>query len=251
MGSVNRRGETLDSPLRRAMQVAPDRIAVIDGSQRFTYRDVYRRTTALSGGLRRLGLQSGDVVAALALNSFRHFELWLCVPTSNLVLTDLNIRLAVEELEFIVNDCGARMLVTDRQFLDTASELLTCCPSLSTLVFADDGEPADGSIHWDELCESQAGASNVSDIGAIDRDTLAAISYTGGTTGRPKGVMQSHGNLVANAKHVLLQNPLRPSARNCILAEELHHALPARIPGSGTRTGVHHGRPRFHVRSRH
>ncbi len=64
--------------------------------------------------------QSGDRVGGLALNSFRHLEACMGVPTTNLVLNDLNFRLALPELEFIVNDSGARVLLADERHWETA-----------------------------------------------------------------------------------------------------------------------------------
>ena len=98
---------TLDTPLRRARMVAPGKEALVDGDHRFTYAELADRVDRLRGGLLGLGLDPGDRVAGLGLNSFRHFEAWFAIPTSNLVFNDLNFRLAQPELEFIVNDSGA------------------------------------------------------------------------------------------------------------------------------------------------
>jgi long-chain acyl-CoA synthetase len=236
---------TLDWPLRRAVQLAGQREAVVDGDTRMTYRELARRTRAIAGGLRNLGLRSGDVVSALALNSHRHLELWLGVPTANLVLNDLNIRLAVDELAFIVGDAGSRALVTDQFHFETAKELQRRCPTIETLIWADNGVAPEGVPHWDDVCVAGAMDPEHPDLRSISSDTLAAISYTGGTTGRPKGVMQTHGNLIANARHVLLQNPLHIDDRFLHCTPMFHAAGVANIYGHTWVAGTHVVAPRF------
>ena len=194
-------------------------------STRLTYGELDRRIAGARAGLRELGLASGDRVGGLALNSFRHLEVSMGVPTSNLVLNDLNFRLALPELEFIVNDSGARILLADERHWETAAALLDRCDCLEQLVWLSDGPAPDGEATWDELCE----ATPVDPPADLDADCVAGITYTGGTTGWPKGVMQSHGNLVANAKHVLLHNPLYRDDRFMHCAPMFHAAGVANI----------------------
>ena len=112
---------TLDTPLRRAAMVQPDKVALIDGEHRFTYRQLAERVARLRGGLRSLGLSDGDRVAGLSLNSSRHFEAWFAIPTANLIFNDLNFRLALPELQFIVDDSGASVLCADARHWATAT----------------------------------------------------------------------------------------------------------------------------------
>ena len=195
---------TLDTPLRRARTVARDKVALIDGDVRLTYGELSARSDRLRGGLLGLGLQAGDRVAGLALNSAAHFEAWTAIPTANLVFNDLNFRLAPVELEFIVDDAGARVLAADAEHWDVATRLLDRCERLERLVWMDEGDAPDGSVTWSEL----AAHDPVPIPSELDADSAAALVYTGGTTGRPKGVVQTHGNLIANAKHILWANPL-------------------------------------------
>jgi long-chain acyl-CoA synthetase len=236
---------TLSSPLRRAIQLASSREAVVDGGMRMNYGQLFERTRGLSGGLRQIGLRSGDIVAGLAFNSFRHLEMWLGLPAAHLVVNDLNIRLSIDELQFILDDSGARMLVTDRFHADTARQLQARCPAITALVWADDSDPPDGMLHWDELCAAEPLPLDHAELQGIDADTLAAISYTGGTTGRPKGVMQSHGNLIANAKHILLQNPLHAADRFLHTTPMFHAAGVANVYALTWVGGTHVVAPRF------
>ena len=108
---------TLWWPMARAMATRPNAEAIVDGETRLTYAQWGRRVRGLGAGLRSLGLRTGDVVASVGQNSFRHLECWVGIPAAGMVLNDLNYRLAVPELEFIINDCGARAIVADAAYL--------------------------------------------------------------------------------------------------------------------------------------
>jgi long-chain acyl-CoA synthetase len=211
---------TLDTPIRRARTVASDRVALIDGVQQFTYGQLSDRIDRLRGGLLDLGLAPGDRVAGLAVNSAAHFEAWTAIPTAGLVFNDLNFRLALPELEFIVNDSGARVLCADATHWATARALQQRCPTIERLVWMDRGEAPDGELTWDALAAHEATPVPAH----VDADTPAALVYTGGTTGLPKGVVQTHGNLVVNAKHMLWANPLFAEDRFLHLTPMFHSA---------------------------
>ena len=217
---------TLAWPLTRALATNPTGEAVVDGAVRLTYAQWGRRIHGLTAGLRNIGLRNGDVVATIAQNTYRHLECWVGIPAAGMVLNDLNYRLAVAELEFIVNDCAVSALVADSAYLEVARELKSRCGCIEFLVFAGDGLAPEGWVHWDDLCAATPLDPTHPDLAALTSDTLAAISYTGGTTGLPKGVMQSHGNLLANAKHMLMSNPIRPQDR-FIHAAPMFHAADA------------------------
>ncbi len=226
---------TLDTPLRRAVMVQPDKVALVDGEHRSTYRQLDDRVARLRGGLRSLGLADGDRVAGLALNSFRHFEAWFALPTANLVFTDLNFRLALPELQFMLDDSGATVLFADARHWEAATELRDRCASTGLLVWMDDGPSPDGSPTWDQLAEHDPAPPPAS----LDADCIAAITYTGGTTGRPKGVVQTHGNLMVNAKHMLWANPLYESDRFLHLSPMFHSAGVANMYAQALVAGAH------------
>src|SRR5258705_2878170 len=101
---------TLSWPMARAMATRPNAEAIVDGETRLTYAQWGRRVRGLTGGLRSLGLRTGDVVASIGQNSFRHLECSVGIPTAGMGLHDLNHPPAHPEPEFLINDCERRTL---------------------------------------------------------------------------------------------------------------------------------------------
>jgi long-chain acyl-CoA synthetase len=199
----------LSWPLAHAVQVHGDRPAVIEGEGRLTYRELGARVSRLGGALDRLGLPPGAFVGTLAGNTAAHLECWLAVPAYGRVINSLNHRLALDELAFMIDDSGTRVLLADDARLDVARDLLQRCEALEHIVHAGNDPAPDDCISYEALLDDSEPVAPPD----LPADTLAAISYTGGTTGLPKGVMLSHGNLVANAKHFLFQDALSPEDR--------------------------------------
>ena len=170
-------------PLRRAERLHGDGLAVVAGGRSLTYAELAARVGSLD-------LARGTRVGYLGANSLAHVEAWLGVPAAGCVLVSLNSRLAAGELAFIARDAEVSLLIADDEYADLAGSL-GC-------------ELAD----WDDLVGGPRAAPR-----DHEPDTLAAISYTGGTTGTPKGVMLSHGNLLANAQHNLAATGHRSDQR--------------------------------------
>jgi long-chain acyl-CoA synthetase len=229
---------TLAWPIRRAVRVRGDAEAIVDDGTRLTYAEWGRRIFGLGGGLRHgLGLAPGAIVGLCCLNSWRHLTCWNAIPASGYVINNLNYRLAPAELEFIVTDSGAQALIVDAAHVELARRLAAACPSLRHLIYADDGPAPEGFVHLDDLCAYEP--LPAADLDAVEDGSLAAISYTGGTTGLPKGVMQTHGNLLANAKH--MQYGLGFEADDAYVhAAPMFHAADASCTFAVTWVGARH-----------
>jgi long-chain acyl-CoA synthetase len=192
--------EGLGAALERAAMLYGDREAVVDGERRWDYRELRSRVAGFDAALDELGLVAGDVAGVLAANSADHLVCWLAIPRSGRVLNDLNTRLAPAELEFILGDSGARLLIVDDTFLALGRELVARCDSVEHLVHTGPGETPQDCLSFEALCATAGGRAPA----PVDAEAVAGIFYTGGTTGLPKGAMLSHRNLVANAKHTLI-----------------------------------------------
>jgi long-chain acyl-CoA synthetase len=183
---------TVTDALVRSQQVAAHRQAVVCGDQVLDHAALAERAERVAGALAGLALARGDRVAVLAANCHRYVELYFGVPGAGMVLLPLNIRLAAAELQGIVGEARPRVLITDRD------------PG----ALADEVERVVTFDEWDEL----VARSPRDELGAgVAEDDLAVLYFTGGTTGRPKGVMLSHRNLVANSFHKTIACGLRSS----------------------------------------
>jgi long-chain acyl-CoA synthetase len=172
---------TLADPIEHARACFGERVAVIDGERNISYAELSDRCRRLAGGLASLGVKRGDRVALLSANGHRYLEAFFGLPAAGVVLVPLNTRLAPAELAHIVEHSGARVLITDRD----AGPLEASVEHVVSI-------PAD----YERLLDDLVPQPRVADVSA---DDVAALFYTGGTTGLPKGVMLTHGNLVANA----------------------------------------------------
>ena len=217
-------GGDLGWPLRRAARLYGKSVAVIDGRRSLTYGELGERVHALGAGLAELSVPAGGRVGFLGVNSLAHLESWLGVPVSGRVLVDLNFRLAQAELEFMVNDCELEVLIVDRDQLAAGRALRSGCASLRALVLDAPGPCPDDCVSYEQLLTGGRGG-----LPAVGEHDLAAISYTGGTTGRPKGVMLSHGNLLANARHNLIATGHRRADRWLHVCPMFHVAGTANV----------------------
>jgi long-chain acyl-CoA synthetase len=174
--------------------------AVVDGERRFTYSQLDGRVRRLAAALQGLGLAQGDRAACLAHNGFRYLEAFLAAPLAGLVLAPINTRLAPPEVAFILNDAGARVLLIQAAYVPL---LETIRGELKTVerVIVLDGSPDAGALDYEGLlAAADPAALRPRDWQPED---LALLCYTGGTTGRPKGVMLSQRNVAANVRHAI------------------------------------------------
>ncbi len=181
--------------LRRALQVNAEGIATLFADRRHDYRTFGRRVAKLAGGLVELGVGVGDRVAILALNSDRYLEYFFACWTIGAVVVPLNIRWAAEELNVALEDYGATVLFVDDSFLHLCEQLTRSNPGLGEVVHMGEGDAPAGLRTYEGVLDAGKPAA---DRGA-GGDDLAGIYYTGGTTGRSKGAMLSHRNVVFNA----------------------------------------------------
>ncbi len=222
--------------LRRVLQTNPEGIATVDGDRRRSWREIGERVARLAGGLQQLGVKRGDRVAVLMLNSDRYLELYLGIAWAGAVIVPTNIRWSHAEIEDSLHDCRASVLVVDEAFANMGVELTKAASS--TLIYADDDSGPAEAQHYEKLI---AASKPVPDAMSA-REELAGIFYTGGTTGRSKGVMLSHANIVSNALHMLSEG-LLPDGTIYLNAAPMFHlanggAMFACLIGGGTNVVV-------------
>ncbi len=190
--------------LRYAEQQFSGKTAVVCGNLRFTYAQFAERESRLAGALLETGVAPGDRVAFLSLNCHRLLEAYYGVVEAGAVLLPLNIRLAPDELAYILNDCGAKILFLEKEFIESVDSFRQKVPSLTNF-FLLDGAPQAPWLAAKNYDQALAAATPYrSDITQIDENSLAELFYTSGTSAHPKGVMLSHRNVYLHALSVCL-----------------------------------------------
>jgi len=185
--AIVRRVETL-FPNRKVVSRRPDRTIC-----RVTYRQVVDRVRRLAVALQDLGVKPGDRVATLAWASQEHLEAYLAIPSLGGVLHTLNLRLHPDDLSYIVNDAADRVLLIDESLLPVYEKFRDKVNVEHVIVI---GPAKDGHydtpdlLNYDELLAASDPSRYVEP--SFDENTAAAMCYTSGTTGRPKGVLYSH-----------------------------------------------------------
>ncbi|HTP98504.1 MAG TPA: 3-(methylthio)propionyl-CoA ligase [Casimicrobiaceae bacterium] len=186
---------------------------------RYTYRDAHRRARRLADALGRLGVKPGECVGTLAWNGYRHFELYYGVSGMGAVIHTINPRLFHDQIEYIVNHACDRIVFFDLTFLPLVEKLASDCPAVTTWVALTDRAHMPATTLPNVRCYELL-IDDASDDYAwpqFDENTAAALCYTSGTTGHPKGVLFSHRSTVLHALSTCLPDAKGYSSRSVVL----------------------------------
>jgi fatty-acyl-CoA synthase len=189
------------SPLRflsRAAGVYPDKLAVVHGAVRFTYRELYERCCRFADALRRRGIGRADTVAVMAPNVPALLEAHYGVPMAGAVLNALNYRLDARSIAFILAHGEAKLLIADREFAPIVGSALRELGRPIPVIEIDDGAGSSlGGMEYEAfLAEGDPSAGWTR---PFDEWEPIALNYTSGTTGDPKGVVYHHRGAFLNA----------------------------------------------------
>jgi fatty-acyl-CoA synthase len=190
--------------LRYSSQQFPGRTAVVCGDQRFTYAQFSDRTARQAGALRSLGVKSGERVAFLGANCHRLLEGYYGVVEAGGILLPLNIRLASQELAYILNDSEADVLFFEEQFIPLVESFRQDLRSVKHFIPLDfkPSQPWMAPQNYEEMLA--AATPYRADVMQIDENSLAELFYTSGTSANPKGVMLTHRNIYLHALNVAI-----------------------------------------------
>ncbi|MCU1461061.1 MAG: long-chain fatty acid--CoA ligase [Acidimicrobiales bacterium] len=211
---------TLPHAFHRAERLFGDKsivTATAVGIERTTYGSWAERTRRLGGVLRDLDLTADARVATFGWNTARHLELYFAIPCTGRVLHTLNIRLFADQLTYIANHAEDEVVFADRSLLGLLWPLVDTFDTVRHVIVMDDGKgeiPDDPRIlHYEELLAAAAPVEFAID----DENAAAAMCYTSGTTGNPRGVVYSHRSTVLHSTAVMFADTIGVGERDVIL----------------------------------
>ncbi|GAA0684546.1 long-chain fatty acid--CoA ligase [Marinobacterium maritimum] len=223
-------------PIRRSAQIKPGAIATLCGERQQTFAQLQQRVARLAGGMQKIGINTGDRVAILALNSDRYYEYFFAVPWAGAVLVPLNTRWSAAENVYSLEDSGSSVLLVDDAFLSVAEAIRDSSESVTQFIYMGDGETPAGMLNYEALLEQ---AEPVEDA-RRGNDDLLGIFYTGGTTGFPKGVMISHRNFYSSSIGAMAGLDFNRAGIRYLHAAPMFHVADAAMSMANTIAGNTH-----------
>jgi fatty-acyl-CoA synthase len=187
--------------LERAAYVYPQRVSVIHGAQRYTWKETYQRCRRLACALARRGIGPGDTVAVMLPNIPAMYEAHFGVPMCGAVLNPLNTRLDAEAIAFMLEHGEAKLILTDKEFSAVTERALKLVKRAVTVIDVEDPEFSGGKRLGETNYEQLLAEGDAQFAWRWPQDEWEAISlnYTSGTTGNPKGVVYHHRGAYLNA----------------------------------------------------
>jgi fatty-acyl-CoA synthase len=208
---------------------------------RYTYHDAHIRARKLANALGRLGIASGDRVGTLAWNTYRHFELYYAASGSGAVIHTINPRLFPEQIGYIVNHAEDKVVCFDITFAPLVEKLAPACGNVKAWIAMTDRAHMPQAAIPNLLCYEELVAAERDDYEwpRLDENTAAALCYTSGTTGNPKGVLYSHRSTVLHAYAISLPDSSSYSSCSVVLPiVPMFHVNAWGIPYAGPMTGA-------------
>jgi fatty-acyl-CoA synthase len=235
---------TLPHVLERAGKLYPKKEIVSKmpgGIHRYTFADFHARTHRLAHVLKQLGVQPGDRIGSLCWNSYRHLELYFAVPCFGAVLHTLNLRLASDQLAYIINHADDRVIFVDASLVPLLEEIAAELKGVRHFVILEDEAVPDTKLQpasrYEELL-SKAPAEPFC-WPDLDERTACATCYTSGTTGHPKAVLYTHRSLVLHTFGLTNVDSFAISERDTVLqVVPMFHANGWGIPYAAVMNGA-------------
>ena len=224
----------LTQGIHRAARISPDKAALVSLERTVSWAEIRDRVARQAAGFRALGVAPGERIAMLAGNSDRYVEYYFATLWAGAVMVPVNTRWSTQEIAACLNDSAAVMLLVDVAHCGLAEELREQCPALRQVLLAGANDERD-LVSTESLISRSAPAP---DAERRD-DDLAALFYTGGTTGQAKGVMVSHANLMANSLTAMANMNISSDTVHLHVSPMFHVAGGARLFSVTVAGGTH------------
>ena len=187
--------------LSRALQINRHGVVTSHQGRQRTWTEFADRVARFAGALRGLGVQQDTRVAILALNSDRYLDYYYAVPWAGGLVVPLNVRLAAPELIEILNDAGAEILIVDEAMSALLPALRAGLKSVRRIVLIDSGQAIEDAVELEAIID----AATPVEPATAPHGAPYGLFYTGGTTGRGKGVILTHAGITANAMNMIAE----------------------------------------------
>ena len=213
---------------------------------RYTYADFVRRSKKLAVALGKLGLEKSDRVVTLAWNTHQHLEAYFGVPSANLILHTLNPRLSPNDLAYIINHAEDKVLLIDETLVELLDNIEGEADLEHIFVFSADGSAPEGLESYEDLLEGADEADF--EYPDLDERDAAALCYTSGTTGRPKGALYSHRSICLHSLALAAADGLGIRERDVVLpVVPMFHVNAWGVPFAATMVGAKQVMPGMHL----
>ena len=216
-----------------------------EGARRTSYGELGRRTARLANGLRSLGVQGDARVGTFMWNNNEHLEAYAAIPSMGAVLHTLNIRLFPEQLVYIANHAEDQAVILDGSLIPLFAPQLQHMETVKHVIVSGEGDRSllgsHAAVHdYEELLAAQSEDFDFEAAGAgVDENDAAAICYTSGTTGNPKGVAYSHRSIYLHSMYVLTPMAFGINASDKVLAVvPMFHAMAWGLPYAALFSGA-------------
>ncbi|WP_332647005.1 class I adenylate-forming enzyme family protein [Lysinibacillus sp. 54212] len=214
----------LGNVLRSAAHIVPDKVCFKFENQAFTYAQLERKALQLAGWIQQQGIKKDQKVAYIFKNSVEFVELMWAISLSGGVGVPLNFRLASDEVLYILNDSDTEILFIDQEYVDIIQSIRHEIPNVRSIIVSSE-QPVEGMLLYSQLFDERYDYSLEQQH---DHDACM-IMYTSGTTGKPKGAVLTHKNLVMNSQNLIREFDLDSNTSQLVVAPLFHTAALASL----------------------
>ncbi|RRO20730.1 long-chain-fatty-acid--CoA ligase [Saccharopolyspora rhizosphaerae] len=211
---------TISDQLARHARKVPDEIALRHGEVSRSYAEFDERVTRLANALRERGLGVGDRFAVATLNHLETIEAFVAGARIGAICVPVNFRLVADEIAYHFNDSGSSAVITDSYLADAVAKAREQAPGTKFALVIGGGDAGADSVEFEQAL---AAASPEHDEVDVDLSSPAFIMYTSGTTGRPKGAVLTHHNLLMHTFSLLVHNGVSEDDRVYLVGVPLFH----------------------------